>query len=353
MNNIQSDSFKVFFGSESYKKLIQYIDEHKVSKLFILVDENTLTNCLPVFKDQFSSTISFEVIRIKSGEISKNLDTCVQVWNELLLFGADRNSLLINLGGGMITDLGGFAASTYKRGIKFINIPTSLLAMVDASVGGKTGVDFGNLKNIIGLFSNPEMVLVDVAYLNTLPTREFKCGLAEVIKYGFIANIKLWNEIREDKNLNNNTIINLIHSSIHIKNEIVQTDFYEKNLRKILNFGHTIGHAFESYFLTKENSLNHGEAIAIGMVVELFLSHKLHQFPISLVEELKVFVHQFYGKINVDKNDIDDIISLLSHDKKNKLGKVMFVLLKKPEYPIIDCEVSYELINEGINYYLN
>ncbi|MDP2088550.1 MAG: 3-dehydroquinate synthase [Flavobacteriaceae bacterium] len=352
MNNIQSDSFKVFFSSESYKKLIQFIEDQKISKLFILVDENTLTNCLSVFKSKFDSAIPFEVITISSGEISKNLNTCSQVWNELLLYGADRNSLLINLGGGMVTDLGGFVASTYKRGIRFINIPTSLLSMVDASVGGKTGVDFGNLKNIIGVFSNPEMVLIDEDYLNTLPQREFKCGLAEVIKYGFISNIKLWNEIMDDKELNNNNIINLIHSSIHIKNEIVQADFYEKNLRKILNFGHTIGHAFESYFLDKKNSLNHGEAIAIGMVVELFISYKMFHFPLDITEGLKQFVHQFYGKIKVDKNEINEIISLLSHDKKNQLGKVMFVLLKAPEQALIDCEVSQELIEEGINYYL-
>lgn len=352
MNKIQSDSFKVFFSDQSYKKLIQFVENQKISKLFILVDDNTLTYCLPVFKSKFDSTIPFEVITISIGEISKNINTCIQVWNELLLYGADRNSLLINLGGGMVTDLGGFVASTYKRGIRFINIPTSLLAMVDASVGGKTGVDLDHLKNIIGLFSNPEMVLIDEDYLTTLSQREWKCGLAEVIKYGFISDIKLWNQIREDKELTNKNILDLIHRSIDIKNKIVQTDYHEKNVRKILNFGHTIGHAFESYFLEKENSLNHGEAIAIGMVVELYISHKLHHFPLKLIEELKEFVHQFYGKINVDKKDIDNIIALLTHDKKNQLGKVMFVLLNTPEQAVIDCEVSQELIVEAINYYL-
>lgn len=353
MNKIQSSSSIVMFGNESYKNLIQYIEENNISKLFILVDNNTLTNCLPVFKSKFKSDILFEVIQISSGEIFKNIETSSKVWNELLLYGADRKSLLINLGGGMVSDLGGFVASTYKRGIRFINIPTTLLSMVDASVGGKTGIDFGSLKNVIGVFSHPEMVLIDDEYLKTLPKREWKCGLAEVIKYGFISDIKLWNEIRSYKNLENSNINELIHTSVSIKNEIVKADFYEKNLRKVLNFGHTIGHAFESYYLERKNNLNHGEAIAIGMVVELFISHKMYHFPIEMVNELKEFVHQFYGKINADKNEINDIISLLSHDKKNERGKVMFVLLEKPEYPIIDCEVSSELIEEGINYYLN
>ena len=352
MNKSQSSSSKVMFGNESYNNLIQFIEKNKISKLFILVDNNTLTNCLSVFKNKFKSDIIFEVIQIPSGEIFKNIDTCTLVWNELLEYGADRKSLLINLGGGMVTDLGGFVASTYKRGIKFINIPTSLLAMVDAAVGGKTGIDFGNLKNVIGVFSNPEMVIIDIDYLKTLPKKEWKCGLAEVIKYGFISDIKLWNQIKECKDLNNIDISQIINTSINIKKEIVDTDYHEKNLRKILNFGHTIGHAFESFYLKSSNNLNHGEAIAIGIVVELYISHKMHQFPINLVEELKVFIHQFYGKIKVDKTDINTIISLLSHDKKNELDKVMFVLLKKPENPIIDCEVSYDLIKEGINYYL-
>lgn len=352
MNNIQSDSFLVFFGSESYKKMIHFIEEHRFSKIFILVDENTLKYCLPVFKESFNVSIPFEVITISAGEISKNLTTCSQVWNELLLYGADRNSLLINLGGGMLTDLGGFIASTYKRGIKFINIPTSLLAMVDASVGGKTGIDFGNLKNIIGVFSNPEMVLIDDDYLKTLPQREWRCGMAEVIKYGFISNIKLWNDIRDSKYLDNNNIINLIHSSVDIKIKIVLADYHENNLRKILNFGHTIGHAIESYFLGKKTNLNHGEAIAIGMVVELYISHKMYDFPLEILEDLKQFVHQFFGKVTIEKQAIKDIISLLSYDKKNQLNQVMFVLLKAPEQAIIDCEVAQDLIVEAINYYL-
>lgn len=352
MNNIQSNSFQVFFGSDSYQKLEQFILFNKISKLFILVDDNILTHCLPVFNSNFNSNIPTEVIQIKSGEISKNLTTCTQVWNELLMHGADRQSLLLNLGGGMVSDLGGFVASTYKRGIKFINIPTSLLGMVDAAVGGKTGIDFVNLKNIIGVFSNPAMVLIDDDYLATLPQREWKCGMAEIIKYGFIYDVKLWNQIRGDKELKNSNIIDLIHRSVNIKNDIVQQDFYEKNLRKILNFGHTIGHAFETYFLEKPNSLNHGEAIAIGMVVELYLSHKLHHFPIEITDDLKQFVHQYYGKIKVDVNEIAQIIALLSHDKKNQNNKVMFVLLKAPEQALIDCEVSNELILEAIDYYL-
>lgn len=353
MNTIQTDAFQVFFGNESYKKLNKFVVKQQFSKIIILVDEHTEIHCLPILLNRLNTSIPIDFISIPSGEISKNLRTCTQVWNDLLKFGADRSCLLINLGGGMVTDLGGFVASTYKRGISFINIPTSLLAMVDAAVGGKTGVDFGNLKNIIGVFSNPEMILIDVNYLSTLPQRELKCGLAEVIKYGLIADMKLWNQIRDDKQLNNSTLKSIIYHSVNIKLAIVQQDFFEKNVRKTLNFGHTIGHAIESYLLDKKYPLNHGEAIAIGMVVELYISHNIFQFPLNLVDELKEFVHHYYGKIALDLNDINDLIPLLNHDKKNEFNKVLFVLLKSPEQPQINCEVSHELIVAGIEYYLN
>lgn len=351
MNNIQSKPFEVLFGIDAYTNLSAFIEEKRFSKVFILVDENTLKHCIPVFKNKFKLQIPVEIITISAGELFKNLDTCKLVWNELLLYGADRNSLLINLGGGMVTDLGGFVAATYKRGINFINIPTSLLGMVDASIGGKTGVDLGKLKNIIGVFSNPDLILLDEDYLITLPIRELKCGLAEVIKYGLISDIKLWNQIKEFNTFKNNELIYLINNSICIKKEVVQADFYENNYRKVLNFGHTIGHAFESYFLDKKDSLNHGEAVAIGLIIELYLSHKIHGFPLNLVEEVKCFVQEYYGKIKVDDTIIPEIMSLLHYDKKNLKGKVLFVLLSDPGLPIIDCEVKEELILEAINYY--
>lgn len=353
MNNMQSTSFNILFGNESYKKLSNYLEEQKFSKLFLLVDENTLTYCLPVFKRKFNSTIPYEIIIIKSGEVNKNLDTCTKVWNELLLYNADRKSIILNLGGGMMSDLGGFVAATYKRGIKFVNIPTTLLSMVDASIGGKTGVDLGKLKNIIGVFSNPDFILIDEEYLKTLPLREFKSGIAEVLKYGFISNNKLLDSVINSKELNDKLIVDLINHSICIKKDIVQADFEEKNLRKILNFGHTVGHAIESYFLKSKYPVLHGEAIAVGMVVELYISYKTFGYPLETIQQFKQFVVTYYGNIKLAQNQLIDIISLLHHDKKNEHGKVLFVLLKESISPIIDCEVEEAIIVEALNFYLS
>ncbi|VAW25421.1 3-dehydroquinate synthase, partial [hydrothermal vent metagenome] len=249
MTPILSNNYYVNFQSDAYLKLNEFISTYKPSTLFILVDENTNSHCLPILLQEIATPITIEIIEIESGEENKNLETCTGVWNALTELGADRKSLILNLGGGVITDLGGFVASTFKRGIAFINIPTTLLSMVDASVGGKTGVDLGVLKNQIGLFSDPEMVLIDSRYLETLPKRELRSGLAEIIKYGLTYDTKVWNNINEFKELNINELVPLIYRSIEIKNEITTKDPREAGLRKVLNFGHTLGHAIESYFL--------------------------------------------------------------------------------------------------------
>jgi len=254
------------------------------------------------------------------------------------------------LGGGVITDLGGFVAATFKRGIDFVNIPTTLLSMVDASVGGKTGVDLGVLKNQIGLFANPEMVLVDTGYLETVTPREIRSGTAEIIKYGLTYDVSLYDNIKNTENLD---ITELIHRSIEIKNEVVLQDPKEQNLRKILNFGHTIGHAVESYFLEskdKEN-LTHGEAIAIGMVVECFLSAELLGFPKEELENIKQLIISIYGKTQILEDNFNGILDLLKHDKKNVSGQVNFVLLTNLEQTKIDCKVSTELIIKSIQFY--
>ena len=221
MKTIQAVTYPVHFHEESYKELSNLIEEKNYSKLFILVDENTFENCYPKFIPNLETDKTIEVIEIESGEINKNLDTCIGVWNAITELGGDRKSLLITLGGGVITDLGGFVASCFKRGIDFVNIPTTLLSMVDASVGGKTGVDLGVLKNQIGLFANPEMVIVDTDYLTTVTEREIKSGTAEIIKYGLTYDVKLFNEIKDNKNLNIN---DLIFRSVEIKNEVVLQD---------------------------------------------------------------------------------------------------------------------------------
>ena len=350
MKSIQAATYPVLFQENAYSELTKLIAQKSYSSIFILVDENTLEHCYPKFITNLATDIRIEVIEIEAGEVHKNIETCIGVWNAITELGGDRKSLLITLGGGVITDLGGFVASTYKRGIDFVNIPTTLLSIVDASVGGKTGVDLGVLKNQIGLFSNPEMVLVDTNYLETVTPREIKSGMAEIIKYGVTYDVKLFNEIKLNNSLNIN---DLIHRSIEIKNEVVLQDPKEQNLRKILNFGHTIGHAIESFYLesdTKEN-LTHGEAIAIGMVCESYISSKLLNFPKDKLNILKETILSIYNRTILDKNDFSGIMDLLKHDKKNVNGQVNFVLLNDFEDHKLDCKVTEELIVESLEFY--
>ena len=352
MNSIQASTYPVHFKENAYKELNKIITAKNYSKLFILVDENTIEHCYPKFIVNLDTNINIEVIEIEAGEEHKNIETCVGVWKVITELGGDRKSLLITLGGGVITDLGGFVASTFKRGIDFINIPTTLLSMVDASVGGKTGVDLGVLKNQIGLFSNPEMVLIDDDFLTTVTPREIKSGIAEIIKYGLTYDIKLFNEIKHHKELH---IKDLIFRSIEIKNEVVLQDPKENSLRKILNFGHTIGHAIESFYLESDDkdNLTHGEAIAIGMVCESYISCKLLNFPEDKLKEIKETILSIYTKINLLKSDFLSITELLKHDKKNVNGQVNFVLLNDYEKYQLDCKVPEELILKSFEFYNN
>jgi len=350
MKSIKAATYYVHFKHKGYEELNSLLTKKDYSSIFILVDENSLELCYPVFIPLLETDKRIEIIEIESGEINKNLDTCSGVWNALTELSADRNSLLITLGGGVITDLGGFVASTYKRGIDFVNIPTTLLSMVDASVGGKTGVDLGVLKNQIGLFANPQIVLIDGNYLATLNERESRSGIAEIIKYGLTYDIKLLDLLNNFNSLNINE---LIHRSIEIKNEIVLQDPKENGLRKVLNFGHTLGHAIESYFLESKNKINltHGEAIAIGMVCESYLSHKVLKLSKEKVMIVKNMIDAMYEKVVIDVSDYDPIFDLLKHDKKNSNGQVNFVLLNDFEDFKLDCKISNELLIESIEFY--
>lgn len=350
MKSIQASTYPIHFEEKAYIELASCIKNRAYSSIFILVDENTFEYCYPRFIRLLKTDKPIEIIQIDAGEIYKNLETCMGVWNAMTELGADRKSLLITLGGGVITDLGGFVASTFKRGIEFVNIPTTLLSMVDASVGGKTGVDLGVLKNQIGVFANPELIIIDPEYLHTVTPREIRSGTAEIIKYGMTHDIRLFNEIKDNPNLN---IIDLIHRSIEIKNNVVLEDPKEKNVRKVLNWGHTIGHGIESYFLDSETkeSLTHGEAIAIGMVCEAYISSKILNFPEEYVYQIKSAIISIYGKTAIEKDDINSIIHLMKHDKKNVGGQINFILLENYEKFKIDCNVSNSLITESIDFY--
>ncbi|CAL2082561.1 3-dehydroquinate synthase [Tenacibaculum dicentrarchi] len=350
MTSIQAVTYPIDFNEKGYKSLANLIHKKQYSTIFILVDDNTITHCYPRFIELLETDKKIEVIQIDAGEIHKNLETCTGVWSAMTELGADRKSVLITLGGGVITDLGGFVASTFKRGIDFVNIPTTLLSMVDASVGGKTGVDLGVLKNQIGLFANPQMVLLDPEYLQTLSPREIRSGTAEIIKYGMTHDIHLYNEIKSNPKLN---IIDLIHRSIEIKNEVVLEDPKEHSVRKALNWGHTIGHGIESYFLenTHKNTLTHGEAIAIGMVCEAYISAKVLGFPSDKVADVKKTILTIYGKTAILEDDCAPILELMKHDKKNIDGEINFVLLNDFGDFKINCTVTNQLITESLQYY--
>lgn len=354
MNSILSTDYYVHFEENAFASMTNYLDDNFHSKIFVLVDLNTKRDCFPYFLNKLKN-YKFEIIEIPEGEINKNLSTCIDIWNKLTNLGADRKSLMINLGGGVITDMGGFVASTFKRGIKFINIPTTLLSMVDASVGGKTGIDLGVLKNQIGMFSNPEMVLVDSQFLNTVSPREIRSGMAEIIKYGFTFDQEIWEQIKSSSEIDLSLIQTLVYKSVEIKNNVVLKDLKEDSIRKVLNFGHTIGHAIESYFLESKEKANltHGEAIAIGMVIELYFSSKLFNFPLEATNSLKKFVLDYYGKTAINEVDYQPIIHLMAFDKKNVSGKVNFILLKNMEQYKIDVQVDSDLLIEGLNYYQN
>lgn len=329
MQTITANNYSVYFDSKGYETLAEMLKPSHYSKIFILVDENTSQYCLPHLLNHLATEIEIEIIELEVGEIHKNIATCTEVWGALSDLGGDRKSILINLGGGVISDLGGFVACTFKRGIDFINIPTTLLSMVDASIGGKNGVDLGNLKNQIGIIREPKAVIVDTQFLSTLPQNEMRSGLAEMLKHGLIFDKKYWDKFKDLKSLNTDNLNELIHQSIEIKNEIVCEDLTENGIRKSLNFGHTLGHAIESYFLENDNktSLLHGEAIAVGMILESYISREKELLTNEEYQEIKYIINDIFERIEFSQIDIEKIIELLIFDKKNEFGKVQFALL--------------------------
>ena len=316
----------------------------EASQIFILTDENVAPFWLPEVAHWLHCEAAFDII-IKAGEQHKNLQTVQRIWKTLMKHHADRNALIINIGGGTITDLGGFAASTYKRGIKFINVPTTLLAMVDAAIGGKTAIDFGGAKNQIGTFAEAEEVLVDPVFLTTILRRDILSGLAEMLKYGFIADVQLLEADLENYQ-------EYILRAGEIKREIVAQDPYESGLRKILNFGHTFGHAIESHSLTTDGPLFHGEAMALGMAASLWLSVKQCGLDETVLKDYEKRLPMLLSEAELDltKDEIEPIMSYLVHDKKNKAAIPQFVLLETIGRPVWDKEVPAGLVREALEY---
>lgn len=355
MQAIQTSGYTVYFNQDGYDYLNEILLPEKYSCLFIIADTNTAGHCLPAFLSALSTEVPVEIIETEAGEENKTIETCIQIWHALAEMGADRKSLIINLGGGMVTDLGGFIAATFKRGISFINIPTSLLAMTDAAIGGKTGIDLGSLKNQVGAMHNPQAVIIDTAFLDTLPVPEMRSGFAEMLKHGLISDKRYWNSFLDLQGITTDDLPGLIYKSVIIKTGIVQQDPFEKGLRKVLNFGHTLGHAIESYFLDNNNRhvLLHGEAVAAGMVLESYLSVEQELLTPEDYREIKTVINSVFNKISFAPDEIDNIIKLLAHDKKNEFGAVQFVLLQEIGKPVINQQVEKALIYKAFNDYQN
>ena len=313
------DKQKVIISTQLEQVLRQETGECQADHIFILTDTTTRQLCLPVIKE-YDCLQGAEVIAIEAGDTNKSLDSVVHVWSELQRMGATRHSLLINLGGGMVTDLGAFAASTFKRGISIINIPTTLLSMVDASVGGKTGFNFGGLKNEIGVFRNADCVILDTTFLKTLDEENILSGYAEMLKHGLISTEKHWAELMnfDIEHPDLKELGDLVAKSVQIKEHIVTEDPTEKGIRKALNLGHTVGHAFESLALQRKPVL-HGYAVAWGMVCELYLSVAKTEFPVEKMRQMTRFIFEHYGRMPITCDDYPTLIELMTHDKKIKL----------------------------------
>ncbi|WP_396212272.1 3-dehydroquinate synthase [Flavobacterium sp.] len=351
MQSIEANGYSIYFNEKGYDEINQIIIQNNYSSIFILVDEHTNEHCLSKFLPSLATEISIEIIEIEAGEEIKNIKTCVEIWSILSELRADRKSVIINLGGGVITDIGGFIASTFKRGIDFINVPTTLLGMVDASLGGKNGVDLGNLKNQIGVINVPQMLLIDTDFLETLSQREMRSGLAEMLKHGLIYDKKYWKEFQDISKFDFADFDTLIYRSIQIKNEIVKQDPTENGIRKALNFGHTLGHAIESHFLESETPLLHGEAIAIGMILESYISKEKGLLSNEEFHQIKYTISTIYELHNFSDEDIISIQNLLIHDKKNEYGKVQFALINGIGKIIINQSVENELIINSFKDY--
>ena len=337
----------IVIGKSWKNTLEKFLKEKHYSAIAILIDENTKANCLPIVIEIIDDPV---IIEIKSGEEYKNLETCAHIWSVLTKNHFDRKALMINLGGGVIGDMGGFCATAYKRGIDFINLPTTLLSQVDASVGGKLGIDFQGFKNHIGFFKEPEMVLINPGFLNTLPERELRSGFAEVLKHALIADEAYWKILTTKKFPNQPWEEHILHS-VKVKYEVVSDDFKESGQRKILNFGHTLGHAIESIFLDKGDAkLLHGEAIAIGMITEAYISMK-YGLKQEEVDEIAAYFISCFGKIDLKEVPKQQIFDFVKQDKKNTSSQINFSLLKNIGCADYNLFADDDEISQALAYY--
>lgn len=353
---INANGYSIFIGNNVFDTIRSYLNQYefKENKIFVLVDENSRKYCLPRLMSNIQLFQQVHILEAPAGEDAKNLQTSQKLWQDLTENGADRNSVLINLGGGVASDLGGFVAATFKRGIRYVNIPTTLLAMVDASIGGKVGIDLSGLKNQIGLFANPQVVFVLPEFLDTLPERQMINGYAEIVKHALIYERHYWDEVSELVYKEIKNWQELIVWSVEIKNYYVNEDPLDTGFRKVLNFGHTIGHAIETFSLHHDEvPLLHGEAIAIGLICESYISSKVTGLPQAELNEIVQYIMTNFDQYLFRSGNFDIILDIMKHDKKNSGDRFNFTLLTSIGKSLINQPVDLSLVRESLQYYLN
>ena len=349
---IKTSAYPIIISDNIGKHIDDFISKSNYSSTYVLMDENIMADCWPILSKESEKLRDAEILLIEAGESQKDIAIATQLWQALTENGADRSSLLINFGGGVVTDLGGFIASTFKRGMDFINIPTSLLAMVDASVGGKTGINLQHHKNQIGLFSEPKCIFIQSRFLETLDNRQIKNGYAEMLKHGLITDANLWDSLKQIKKINPLDIIPYIEKCIQIKVDIVERDPLEKGLRKTLNFGHSLGHLFESFSLQNdENPLYHGEAVAIGMIIESYLSKQKSGLPQTEFDDIESHLTSIYNKYEIPDFFWAEFENIINQDKKKEGKKLNFTFVSKIGAALINQDCTIEEIKQAIIYY--
>ncbi len=351
MHTLPLNDYTIFLGN-LHESFSRWLHAHAYSQVWVLTDENTRRHCLPLFSEKTGLPADRNIIEIPAGEHHKNIATCEHIWQSMLDARLDRRALVVNLGGGVIGDMGGFCAATWKRGVDFVQVATTLLSMTDAAIGGKMGIDFQGVKNTIGVFQNPAAVFVDPVFLQTLPERELRSGFAEVIKHALIGDPALWRRIQSDgvtwsHPVTHDDWIDALRASIAVKVRVVQEDPFEKGLRAILNYGHTIGHALESYFLETEEPLTHGEAIAIGMICETRLDDP------EKATAMAALISRYFPKVDLPKIASAELWKLMQQDKKNAAGRVRAAIPGDTPYTMKILEPDQEEINRSLLFYSN
>ena len=343
---------KVVICQDLPSELQVFLEGMSYDKLFVLTDMNTHEKCYPLVKE-VPLLRDAPVITVEAGDTHMSLEALSSIWMRLSSEGATRHSVLLNLGGGMVTDMGGFAGATFKRGIRTINVPTTLMASVDAAVGGKTGVNFNGLKNEIGAFYPPECVFIDCEFLRTLDRDNILSGYAEMIKHGLISSMEVYTSVMlyDIDTMNYRYLNQLVAQSVAVKEEFVAKDPKEQNIRKALNFGHTVGHAYESLSFRKNAPLLHGHAVAAGIISELYLSHKLCGFPMEKLSQVVYYIKEYYRPFAFSCDDYDALYELMTHDKKNEAGIINFTLLGGVGDVRINQQVSRAHILESLDFY--